>query len=247
MPKVFGREVSNGAIGIVAVITVALVATQLTGGSGSAAAARRTTKKTTTTKSKNDPYTDEDRKAKFVVLTEDVKPAFRPLVLRNAPAAKGMGGGANFLPSDLTGGDATWAYTGYGEVDGVRQGLLENGTTGESVYLKVGQRWKQLTVQAITEEQMKVTGSDGESHTIPVGDLVVPEQKMNSGVTPSGGVAPMNPAGALSGSIPGIPGAATPVPGVATAPGTDLRLQPDPTQGDGSTNFGRRGRRRGNN
>ena len=116
------------------------------------------------------------------------------------------------------------AYTGYAEVDGVRQGLLENSASGESVFLVAGQRWKQLVVRSVTAESMTVAGPDGVPIPIPVKDPTA-EQKAGTSVVPPIGTVPVNPGGALRGTIGG--GVAAQIPGAPGVAENTLQVQPD--------------------
>ena len=242
MPKIFGKEIPNYLL-IVGVGVLGFLVFDMVSG-GDPATRTKLPKPKSKKKEVVSQYTPEDYKATFAVLNEPVRNAFRPLIVKRGPIGLPIPtGGPIVLPLGWVGNQAGWAYTGYAEVDGLRQGLVENSVTGESVFLRSGQRWKALTVRAITAENMEVTGPDGTQLTIPVVDPNA-EQKVATNVVPPGGVAPVNPGTALSGPIGGA--AAQQIPGVApgsapgAAPGVDLRVQPD-----NSNNNGGGGRRRG--
>lgn len=251
MPKLFGKEVHPliliGGVAILGFLIYDGLFPAETAASGSTA---KTTKKPTKTE-KATNFLPEDYTAKFASYTVPVKSAFTPLVAKAKPTAPVAVPGNN-LPSGvlspaLTGGEGNWMYTGYAEVDGVRQGLLENRATNESVFLRPGQKWKQLTVRSVATENMVVTGPDGANVTIPISDIAN-EQKTNSNVVPpGGGVPPVNPAGALRGPIGG---AAAQIPGDPNANPNSLQVQPDGSMGSmenmgGNGRRGRRGRRQG--
>jgi hypothetical protein len=247
VPKVFGKEVPPiilvGGVAILAVLVYGQIFPADAAPTGPAR--KRTTKKSTS--KAGTQYTKEDYEAKFAVYNQPVRNSFQPLVVKAPPAVPTippgtLPGAPNVLAADLTGGEAGWAYTGYAEIDGIRQGLLENGSTGASVFLRAGQRWKNLTVRSITAENMTVTGPAGTNVTIPVGDTTV-EQRTAGNVVPPGGVAPGNPGAPLAGPIGGaaannVPGAA---PGTSGVTSTDLQVQPD-NSNDGRRRRGRRGR-----
>ncbi len=222
MPKIFGKNVSPIVIYAAGALAAFLVYSELFPAEATSAGSRRRTTRKTTPAAETGPYTKADFEAKFAAFNEPVKDAFRPLVAKAEPVTQQVQvqplGPTNILSADLTGGEGNWAYTGFAEVDGVRQGLLENGTTSESVFLRSGQRWKSLVVRSIGTESMTVAGPDGKEVTIPVGDKAA-EQTPSAGVTAPNGTTAVPPGGALAGPIGGAgqPGAAA----------TDLRVQPD--------------------
>ncbi|MGV3618259.1 MAG: hypothetical protein ACO1SV_23270 [Fimbriimonas sp.] len=244
MPKIFGKEVNPLVLyGAVAICGV-LVYNAVFPAEDSASAPTRAKKKTTTKKD-NSIYLPEDYEAKFASYKEPVKNAFRPLIVKKAPTVAAPTGPVltGVLPAGLTGGEGNWAYTGYAEVDGVRQGLLENSASGESVFLVAGQRWKQLVVRSVTAENMIVAGPDGTPIPIPIKDPVA-EQKATPNVLPPTGTVPVNPGAALRGTIGG---ATAQVPGAPGFAENTLQVQPDESmQNDrDARRRGRRNRRQG--
>jgi hypothetical protein len=248
VPKIFGKEVNPiilaGGVAILGfLIYDGLFPAEPTASSSST----RSTKKKTPAKADKGGFLPEDYEAKFASYSTPVRNSFTPLVAKKAitpsvPAGGGVAAGPSpYLSGALTGGEGNWMYTGYAEVDGVRQGLLENSSTSESVFLRPGQKWKQLVVRTIGAEKMVVTGPDGASVTLPVGDIAN-EQKANPNVVPPGGVVPVNPGGALRGQIGGT---AAQIPGDPNVNVNSLQVQPDGTMGSMENNDG--GRRRGGN
>src|SRR5205814_1984309 len=112
-------------------------------------------------RSKNElVFTAEDEKASFKPIVSPVKDAFMPLVARKG----GIGSGqalANMLPSEMTGGETNWVYTGSAEMDGVPSALIENRTTGDAVFLKKGERWKSAYVVQILPDSVVMRGPGG--------------------------------------------------------------------------------------
>jgi hypothetical protein len=118
----------------------------------------RITKKAISLKSskKSDSLiTNEDYTARFDSLSQPLKNAFKPLI---AKAVTARGGSAaaqvNYVPVEFSGGEPGWIYTGSAEIDGVLQALLENRTTGDNVFLRVGDTWKGISVEEITDESL---------------------------------------------------------------------------------------------
>lgn len=222
MPKIFGRDVPPVILGGGVLVLAALVYNMLFPADG--AAVRRTTRKPPKKKAAvSDQFRPEDYEAKFASYTTPARSVFAPLVERNAaktvvnPLTPLKG-----LSLELTGNEAGWNYTGYAEVDGIRQGLLENTSSGNSVFLRVGQKWRNLTVQSITADALEVSGPEGGNVTIPVYDPSA-EQSTTPNVVAANGTPPGTPGAALSGPI----GGTAQLPGVAPGNMADMRIQPE--------------------
>ena len=241
MPKLFGKNIPPLALYVGAPVLAYFIYDGLFPAAPASSAKSRVTarSRTSTTTKTNSLFTEEDYEAKFASFKKAPRDAFRPLVeKKNTNARTAAALGAGVLPGDLTGGEANWVYTGYASLNGVRQGLLENSSSGESVFLVVWQRWRALTVQTIGAEEMIVTGPTGTAVTIPIGDTATEQTPTPGVVAPNGGTAPLNPAGALAGPIGGVPGGPNPV---------DLRVEPDASQTQNAQRGpGGRRRRRGN-
>lgn len=129
-----------------------------------ATAPKSTTKKSSTSKKSakkvDDEFTKEDEKAEFKRVNEAPKNSFVPVVARHSGigSADGM---ANSIPTEMTGGQDNWVYTGTAESDGVRVALVENRTTGDATFLKRGERWKSAVVVSVTEYSVILRGPSG--------------------------------------------------------------------------------------
>lgn len=139
---------------------------------------------------------DEDSTKTFPVFKDKLKPSFKPLVLRSNVDVS-TSGPSNQIPASFAGGESNWIYTGSATMDGRIQGLLENTSSGEGVFLSPGQHWKSLVCTAIREDGLVVTGPDGDTRTI----ALLTEPKDSDSVA---SVSPVNPA-ALSGNIDVLP------------------------------------------
>lgn len=154
-------------------------------------------------------FTEEDSKATFNRVSEPPRDAFRPIVARRG----GIGGGdglANGLPSDFTGGEGNWVYTGSAEIDGVTSALLENRTSGEGVFLKRGERWKSASVISVGSRSIVMRGPSGtRTFTMVEEEAVDSRIASNNGAggtfasSGSNGFAPVNPG--LRGPIGSLP------------------------------------------
>lgn len=243
MPKVFGREVSNLTIIAATVLVGGVAYTQLFSDDQAPVSATKKKLPPTKKKSGDDIYTDEDRKAVFTSFTEPIKNSFKPIIARAAFGTGQIGPGG--IDAGWADGEANWGYSGYVTINGSVQGLMENSTTGEGIYVKVGDTWKHNVIKKITTENISFEGPTGE-HVAVIGASSEPKDKgdVNS---PGTAVVPATVNGALQGAIGnpsgGLPGvAANPsagFPGLATpadANAADASAQPVFPQG---------GRRRG--
>lgn len=129
-------------------------------------------------------FTEEDLNAKFEQVNDSPRDAFKPLVARRA-AGSDVSLSPDAIPSVLTGGDPNWVYTGMAEVDGIPTALVENKATGEGVFLKQAENWKQATVGAIAPFSLTLVGRNGKSFTMRIIDPEV--------VEPSASMAPVQP------------------------------------------------------
>jgi hypothetical protein len=147
----------------VATVAVAIVGYTMTAPE-SGAAKKPTTKKSNkpvVAKKGTEIFTEEDKNASFPRIQVEFKNAFVPLVAKDG----GIGGSdaaANKIPSSFSGGDANWVFTGTVEVDGVRQALLENRNSGDGVFLRSGQRWKNCVVKRVNQDSVVIEGPSGE-------------------------------------------------------------------------------------
>lgn len=137
-------------------------------------------------------YTDADYKASFAVLQQPLKDSFKPLVVRSGAREAGSAARANGVPASLAGGDVNWTYTGTAEVDDVPTVLIENSSTGEGVFLRQGERWKDMVIEQIAMDFVTLRGDDGEIVTLR---LTSPNEDEE--------VKPLSPDNPLSGPIGG--------------------------------------------
>ena len=170
-------------------------------------------------------FTEADYKAKFDPLNTPTKNAFMPLVVRSG-GGSGNAGIPNAVPTDFTGGEGGWTYTGTASVDGRIQAVVENQGTGQGDFLSVGQAWKKSKVVAVTDSSLVLEGDSGQQVTIKM------QEKLNTG-SPlmAEGFAPVN-----------VP------PGSLNGPSGPISVQPDQNNQNAQGGRGRgRGRNRGGN
>lgn len=139
-------------------------------------------------KTKGVVYTEQDYKARFASLEGGPRNVFKPLVERSTgPSSELLS--PNSIPSDFTGGDPNWIFTGMATVDGVAMGLVENSASGDGEFLKISQRWKKARVLRITPEALVMESDRGvvRTMTLKAYDEVPPP------VIDVGSVEPVNP------------------------------------------------------
>ncbi|HRF59464.1 MAG TPA: hypothetical protein PLH94_06055 [Fimbriimonadaceae bacterium] len=148
-------------------------------------------------------YTEADYRAKFGRIDSAPKNAFQPVIARK--------GGPNSLdalrldsiPTAFTGGDPNWRYTGNAEQDGDRVALLENSSTGEGVFLRVGETWKQAVLTSIEDDAVVMVGPNGSVRRIRLGSLdqEAPTQSLPGIIPSTAGLQPMRVSPNLTGRI----------------------------------------------
>ena len=203
-------------------------------------------------------FTEADYKARFAVFTEPAVDAFKPGITKPKQPIKATvvpdqrpGG----VPVALTGGEANWYYTGWDALNGAREALLENSGTGETIYVRPGERWKAARVQSIDVSAVTLVGPDGAAIEVPIQQY---GEVPGAARTPLASNAPLGvPGAAIQGAIgAGATGIGVrPVGGptsITLSNGQTLQLPPaeiatavDPTQ-DNSQGNGRRRRRNRN-
>ncbi len=111
-------------------------------------------------------FTKEDYEAKFDRLNEPIKNSFKPLIVRNSGSKSDGALLPNQIPIIFTDDEGIWFYTGTAVIDQVPTALVENRTTGEATFLKVGQRWKRSSVTRITPTSLSLAGPNGNALTL---------------------------------------------------------------------------------
>jgi hypothetical protein len=64
------------------------------------------------------------------------------------------------IPANLTAGESGWTFTGTMTVDGTTNALIENPTTGDGVFLRVGQTWKNARLISVRDKGLVFTAVD---------------------------------------------------------------------------------------
>lgn len=131
---------------------------------------------------KQGDFTEEDRKAKFDEFGASPRNVFRPIVTKNGGASTAAA--PSGIPAAYAGGEANWTYSGMATVDGVPNALLENPSSGESVFVKQGEGWKTSTVSSMSPETLVLRGPNGDSYTIRINGDFVPGKVESTGTTP---------------------------------------------------------------
>lgn len=172
---------------------------------------RKSTAKSSSVAKAPSGFLPEDLEAKFEKPARSARNIFRPEVVpQNGPGLLSKGGGL--------GG---WILTGITVVGGNRRALLENPTTGDSIFLLAGERWNDLTVQSIEPDAAIFVNKEG--RTLRLG---FPEPEESAPVAP------------VTVAVPVVQGAPT-IPS-SVAPGSD----PVAIPADDASRRGRRQNRR---
>ena len=193
----------------------------------------------TSRKKGDDTYRPEDYTAKFPPVNVAPRDAFKPLVVKTTTTlttAQPTPLAPNGIPALFAAGDGNWIYTGNAEVDGVPNALLENTASQETVFLRPGERWKNLTLAGVTTNQIELIGPTGQRRSVQIADETAPS------TTPATSAAP-------AGTAPGtLPAAVPNGRGALTGPiGNDPNAQSaQGTPGQGRGNRRQRGNRRNN-
>ena len=173
-----------------------------------AATKKKTPNKTNSrTASAPDGFAPEDLTAKFPRYSGAAKDAFQPKVIATKPSALKTGPKPSPLmvlppprPVTVTLNAVSldaWTLTGINVVNGSRSALMENKTTGESVFLKAGVSWNTFKVGSIEPNALVLIGPTGTVRR--VGFPEAPAEKVAS-------VAPQTPAvPAPNVNLPSVP------------------------------------------
>jgi hypothetical protein len=119
----------------------------------------------TTSQADKDGFLPIDYTAKFAPVVTPAVNAFKPLIARQGSRGA-VPTFSNSIPQAFAGGESGWIFTGVATVNGVPNGLIENESTGEGVFLRPGQKWKATKVITITQIEMVMQGPEGDSRSI---------------------------------------------------------------------------------
>lgn len=213
-------------------------------------------KATTSSSTKKDVYLPEDYSAKFEPVSMALNNAFKPDVIKQKGVDPLSTIGSNGIPPGFVGGETTWIYTGNAEVDGIANALIENTATGEGVFLRPNEKWRNLVLTEVSGERITVEGPGGLMRTLTMPSTGGPEGMDMSvtplppvGAVPPGGIpGTRNPrTGALTGPIANMAPAMVngqPNPAVPQIAGSDMTGYPVDDSNNGSNGRGRRRRNR---
>ena len=208
--------------------------------------------------SKKDAYLPEDYTAKFDNVSTDLKNSFKPDIVNKALIGALTPLGDNGIPSAFSGGETTWIYTGNAEIDGVPNALIENTATGEGVFLRPNEKWRNLVLIEVSGERIVVEGPGGVTRTLSMPLFSGPTSN-NIGVTPLPPLGVQPPTGTPTAPGTTRPGGQAGLRGPIAGNPTDLNnpqafnggqaatLDPNMMQDDPNNNGSNgRGRRRRN-
>lgn len=142
------------AIGVIAFLATGSEDPRAKKSSGDKPRARATAKA-------DEDFTMADFDAKFSPAKVEYRNVFTPLVMASSGNRGGGSLSPNSIPLEFSGGKEQWVYTGTAVIDGVPNALVENSSTGEGEFIRVGQNWKSATVRKITPTSLTLTSSSG--------------------------------------------------------------------------------------
>ena len=155
-------------------------------------------------------FTEADLTARFVRYSGRQRDAFSPRVVprkprvarpapKSAPPPAPKGAGIASL-----GTPGSWALTGITAINGVQSALVENGSTKESLFLKVGDNWNGLRVLAVESNAVVLANALGQRTRLTFEETApAPRGGATTGAAPAALSAPPAP-----GATPAAPAAA---------------------------------------
>lgn len=182
------------AVGVLAVIAVVVVGNAIVGmSSGSTSSPTPTPTTHTTTPTQHSLYSREDYSAKFPALSITPPDSFRPLIAGVQSVVSSAVANSNTdIPTIMTKNEPNWAFTGTTTLNGTKQVLFENGTTGQSNYISEGSHWKSCTVEAIQGDNVTLKSDSGTQLTLLMQadqQEAIAEKAANNAIL----VSPINP------------------------------------------------------
>lgn len=156
---------------VVVMSAIGLIAFAMTGSEPPAKPKTSVKKQVSPKAAKGQSWDERDLAAKFVPVNLPERNAFKPVVARRQGALSGdLLKDPGMLPPDFAGGEASWVFTGVAEVDGVKTALLENKSSGEGIFLAVGEVWRTVRVASISDDRMTLISLEGTTITLKVSD-----------------------------------------------------------------------------
>lgn len=164
-------------------------------------------------------FTAADMNAHFDTYKGPRRDAFLPRVISKhaiTPASV-------MLANPLAGARGTWVLTGINDIDGTRSALLENPTSGESIFLKPGDQWNGQKVASIGSTAVTLVNGAGQQAYITFPTPDDPDAAKRGGTSP----ASPGPTGTTA-ATPGAPGSVPGATGVPGAPGNPANFPAPP-------------------
>lgn len=171
-----------------------------TSGEDATTSKTRSTKPSSKTAKLPENVKEEDYTKRFASLNEAPQNSFMPVIARATGGKDGKSYEPDAIPQEYAGGEPGWYFTGTAEIDGVKQALVENRSSGNGDFLRVGQEWKRVRITAIGENTMTIVGPNGQPKTLSLSYGVTGQFMANSTQ-----VRPLDPT--LRGQIGGANGA----------------------------------------
>lgn len=133
-------------------------------------------------------FTEADLTATFPRYNGKYQDAFKPKVVvkKEVPAP---------APTPLFGnGVGVWSLTGISSINGEPSALVENSSTQESVFLKIGESWNGYRVQAIEPSAVILVNGEGKQTRLIFEQFAEEPKPSPSAAPPGVGVATTTPA-----------------------------------------------------
>jgi hypothetical protein len=150
---------------------------------------------TTASQADSNAITPQDLTAYFPRYSGGSRDPFDPVVVSGQALRMANGRSAS-----------SWSLTGINTIDGVTTALIENSGTGDSVFLKVGDKWNGLRLTSIGSDNATFVDGDGKVTQLSFSDEVSDTSNTESlatapplptgnplpvpGTVPTGGIAP---------------------------------------------------------
>lgn len=143
--------------------------------------------------------TEEDRTAKFARVSSPARNVFQPLVSK-ATTGNQANRSPNEFPLSLTGGTTPWYFTGTAIVNQVPRALVENTSTGEAIFVGVGDTVGLARIVQVGPSFLVASGKSGPGVRLDLLADVAPDEPDGPAPIP-GSFAPVTPT--LNGPIVG--------------------------------------------
>jgi hypothetical protein len=106
----------------------------------------------------DDQITPQDLEVKFDKITTKPVDAFKPLVYHENTSGGANPNDESAVPTEFTGGEGAWGFTGTVDMDGVEYANIDNSKSGEYAQVKRGDHWKKCTIGEVGPDYVVLDG-----------------------------------------------------------------------------------------